>query len=60
MICGVDKDWNKLTIYTVSVKEVVTRMLANAQHDGRPAEHRWCPQFNAAKFSWRPLLDAVQ
>jgi len=27
-----------------------TRMWANAQLDGRPAEHRWCPLFNAAKF----------
>ena len=38
----------------------VTRMWANAQPDGRPAEHRWRPLFNAAKFGWRPLLDAVQ
>jgi len=28
--------------------------------DGRPAEHRWRLLFNAAKFGWRPLLDAVQ
>jgi len=27
-----------------------TRMWANAQPDGRPAEHGWRPQFNAAKF----------
>jgi len=25
-------------------------MWANAQPDGRPAEHRWQPLFNAAKF----------
>jgi len=37
-----------------------TRMWANAQPDGRPAEHRWRPLFNAPKFGWRPLLDAVQ
>jgi len=37
-----------------------TRMWANAQRDGCPAEHRWRPLFNAAKFGWRPLLDAVQ
>jgi len=30
-------------------------MWANAQRDGRPAEHRWRPLFNAAKFGWRPL-----
>jgi len=29
--------------------KITTRMWANAQRDGRPAEHRW-----------RPLLDAVQ
>ena len=37
-----------------------TRMWANAQPDGRPAEHRWRPLFNAAKYGWHPLLDAVQ
>jgi len=25
-------------------------MWANAQRDGRPAEHRWRPLFNAVKF----------
>ena len=34
-------------------------MWANAQRDGCPAKHRWHPLFNAAKFGWRPLLDAV-
>ena len=29
----------------------------NAQRDGRPAEYRWRPLFNAAKFSQRPLLE---
>ena len=32
-------------------------MWANAQYDGRPAEHRWRPLLNAAKFGWHPLLD---
>ena len=32
-------------------------MWANAHRDGRPAEYRWRPLFNAAKFGWRPLLD---
>jgi len=32
------------------VAVTVTRMWANAQPDGRPAEHRWRPLFNAAKF----------
>jgi len=29
------------------------------QCDGRPAEYRWRPLFNAAKFGWRPLLQSV-
>jgi len=33
------------------------RMWANAQRDGRPAEYRWHPLFNAAKFGWGPLLE---
>jgi len=28
----------------------ITRMWADAQRDGRPAEYRWLPLFNAAKF----------
>jgi len=31
-------------------KEKKTRMWANAQRDGRPAEHRLRPLFDAAKF----------
>jgi len=31
-------------------KQDETRMWANAQRYGRPAEHRWRPLFNAAKF----------
>jgi len=34
-----------------------TRMWANAQRDGRPAEYSWRPLFNAANFGWRPLLE---
>jgi len=30
--------------------EKLTRMWANAQRDGRPAEYRWRPLFNVAKF----------
>jgi len=33
-----------------------TRMWANAQCDGRPAEYRWRPVFNTAKFGSHPLL----
>jgi len=32
-------------------------MLANVQRDGHPAEYRWRPLFNAAKFGWRPLAE---
>jgi len=32
-------------------------MWVNAQRDGRPAEHRWRPPFNAAKIGGHPLLD---
>jgi len=32
-------------------------MWASAQRDGRPAEYRWRPVLNAAKFGWRRLLD---
>jgi len=39
--------WNYQMIY---LGLVVTRMWANDQHDGRPAEHRWRRLFNAAKF----------
>jgi len=34
-----------------------TRIWANAQRDGRPAEYRWRPLFNTAKFGWCPLLE---
>jgi len=34
----------------IKLNQTETRMWANAQPDGRPAEHRWRPLFNAAKF----------
>ena len=34
----------------ITAKAAHTRMWANAQRDGRPAERRWRPLFNAAKF----------
>jgi len=39
------------------VKKKETRMWANVQRDGRPAEYRWRSLFNAAKFGWHPLLE---
>jgi len=47
-------------LQTSRSKYSLTRMWADAQRDGRPAEYQWRPLFNAAKFGWRPLLDAVQ
>jgi len=47
--CGISTAWG-----------MQLEMWANAQHDGRPSEYRWRPLFNATKFGWRPLLDAVQ
>jgi len=32
-------------------------MWANAQRDGHPAEYRWRPLFNDAKFGWCPILE---
>jgi len=42
---------------TKCTKKLLLEMWANAQRDGRPAEYRWRPLFNAAKFGWRPLLE---
>jgi len=33
-----------------NTKQTHLEMCANAQRDGRPAEYRWRPLFNAAKF----------
>jgi len=45
-------------IYDLTTRDIkITRMWANAQRDGRPAEYRWRPLFNAAKFGGRPLLE---
>jgi len=41
---------NKATACTTNLQQIQTRMWANAQRDGRPAEYRWSPLFNAAKF----------
>ena len=53
--CGIWKaTWVKY-FWTMVYKEL--EMWANAQRDGRPAEYRWHPLFNAAKSSWRSLLE---
>jgi len=41
-------------------KEEETKMWANAQRDGRPAEYRWHPLFNAAKFGCPKLPNRSQ
>jgi len=35
---------------TADENETESRMWVDAQSDGRPAEYRWRPLFNAAKF----------
>jgi len=47
-------------LYGVRQRKITHRKLEmwpNAQRDGRPAEYRWRPLFNATKFGWRPLLE---
>jgi len=46
-----------LTFIVPAGKRTWTRMWANAQRDGCPAEYRWSPLFNATKFGWCPLLE---
>jgi len=40
--------------------KIQTRMWANAESDGRPAEYRWRPLINTATFGLRPLLESMQ
>ena len=46
-----------VTVWVYEKKTKTTRMWANAQRDGRPAQYRWHPLFNATKFGWCPLLE---
>jgi len=43
-------DIQSVTVDIRRGKKEETRMWANAQRDGRPAEYRWRPVFSAAKF----------
>jgi len=52
-------NYNNLSISVTIRDQKKLEMWANAR-DGRPADYRWRPLFNAAKFGLRPLLDAVQ
>jgi len=40
----------QLMLVKACLNNVTLEMWANAQRYGRPAEYRWCPLFNAAKF----------
>ena len=49
--CEILMSENKRQFETVTVINYKSlEMWANAQRDGRPAEYRWRPLFNAAKF----------
>jgi len=52
----IDSWWQgRHTVFTSFLTS--TRMWANAQRHGRPAEYRWRPLFNTSQFGWRPLLE---
>ena len=48
-----------VTVYNWITWEILWKLetWASAQRDGRSAEYRWLPLFNAAKFGWRPVLE---
>jgi len=41
-----------LTVILATQSNNKLEMWANTQRDGRPAEYRWRPLFNVAKFGW--------
>jgi len=49
--------WQKYNGLPYYIGRPKLEMWANAQRDGRSAEYRWRPLFNAAKFGWRPILE---
>jgi len=49
-MCGSMVDIQSATAEIRRGKKKELDMWANAQRDGRPAEYRWRPLFNAAKF----------
>jgi len=40
---------NNYVVHNQAIENIL-ELWANAQRDGRPAEYRWRPMFNAAKF----------
>jgi len=51
-----DTTWKIMIVIWHLNCSTLTKMWASAQRDGRRAEYRWRPLFNAAKFGWCPLL----
>ena len=47
---GTATEHQHLFLSSHAVKKNELEMWANAQRDGRPAEYRWRPLFNAAMF----------
>jgi len=48
----------RISLNTTTVQRLLMLKCGpNAQRDGRPAEYRWRPLFNAPKFGWRPILE---
>jgi len=45
-----ETEGNWLTKVQLEKRPLKLEMWANAQRDGRPAEYRWRPLFNTAKF----------
>jgi len=53
VLCQTHNQWIK----QINTRITSTRTWANAERDGRPAEYRWRPLFNAIKFGRRALLE---
>jgi len=47
----------KSTTFNTASSSIATRNVGQCPTWWRPAEYRWRPLFNAAKFSWRPILE---
>jgi len=47
--CSITTVYNATDPYALQTQNTL-EMWTNAQCDGHPAEYRWCPLFNAAKF----------
>jgi len=61
---GLLKTWSVYSKFSLSLVQkyiillyVSTRNVGQCPTNGRPAEYRWRPLFNGAKFGWRRLLE---